>query len=138
MRQDGITCAEGDKSTCSTSHMKSKTFTIGFNGNVDPGVWISGGFTVSESITTGESSGCNGGPDDTVCVWWRTAFTYVGNVLSWLTTHAKYDYHLAPTRSSGTNISRAIILRLPASQSATHLSFGLQTQTTLEVTTFVP
>ncbi|KAF5261684.1 hypothetical protein FOXYS1_7615 [Fusarium oxysporum] len=46
--------------------------------NID---FIALGFTVTESYNIGSSYTCNGGPNDTVCVWYKVANTaYVGRV----------------------------------------------------------
>ncbi len=58
---------------CSVSHLTS--YTIGYSASATIAQWIGGGFSVSESFTTGNTYTCNGNPGDTVCVWVNLAHT---------------------------------------------------------------
>ncbi|KAI1812785.1 hypothetical protein GGS20DRAFT_587134 [Poronia punctata] len=70
-----ITCDQ--ENGCSVGRQESESFTIGFSitSGSDITEWISGGFSVSESWTTGNSYTCNGGAGDTVCIWQSVAHT---------------------------------------------------------------
>ena len=60
--------AGGEGDTCSVSYLTS--YTIGYSINVGGSVgWFSGGFSVQESVTTGNTYTCNAAADETVCVW---------------------------------------------------------------------
>ncbi|EXK79730.1 hypothetical protein FOQG_15711 [Fusarium oxysporum f. sp. raphani 54005] len=65
---------------CSVGSTKGKTEAFGWTAtaNID---FVALGFTVTESYNIGSSYTCNGGPNDTVCVWYKVANTaYVGRV----------------------------------------------------------
>ncbi|QKD60083.2 uncharacterized protein FOBCDRAFT_206790 [Fusarium oxysporum Fo47] len=65
---------------CSVGSSNGKTLAFGWTAtaNID---FIALGFTVTESYNIGSSYTCNGGPNDTVCVWYKVANTaYVGRV----------------------------------------------------------
>ena len=67
---DPLSCGQGGSSSdgCSVSYLKS--YTIGWSVNVGGTVsWLSGGFSVQESVTTGNSYTCNAASGETVCVW---------------------------------------------------------------------
>ncbi|KAF2758964.1 hypothetical protein EJ05DRAFT_499390 [Pseudovirgaria hyperparasitica] len=68
-----ITCDQ--ENGCSTGQTETRSYTIGFSITGSPAEWISGGFDVSTSWTTGNSYTCNGGPGDTVCVFQKIAHT---------------------------------------------------------------
>ncbi|EXL90993.1 hypothetical protein NOF04DRAFT_18309 [Fusarium oxysporum II5] len=57
---------------------KTEAFGWTATANID---FVALGFTVTESYNIGSSYTCNGGPNDTVCVWYKVANTaYVGRV----------------------------------------------------------
>ena len=58
---------------CDVTHEDSKT--IGWTASVGFAQWITGGFTVMESYTTGNSYTCDGDINGEVCVWWNVAHT---------------------------------------------------------------
>ncbi|EWY85799.1 hypothetical protein FOYG_12905 [Fusarium oxysporum NRRL 32931] len=65
---------------CSVGSSNGKTLAFGWTAtaNID---FVALGFTVTESYNIGSSYTCNGGPNDTVCVWYKVANTaYVGRV----------------------------------------------------------
>jgi len=51
------------------------SYTIGWTANLTPVSWISGGFSVSESWSTGNTYSCTGSTGEDVCVWYNTAHT---------------------------------------------------------------
>lgn len=61
--------------SCSVGQQESISYTIGFSATANPLEWISGGFAVSETTTTGNSYTCGGGVGDTVCMWSNVAHT---------------------------------------------------------------
>lgn len=70
---ENINCGGGGK--CSVSHLSSHT--IGFTASVaiTPQDWISAGFSVQDSYTTGNTYGCGALEGDVVCVWQSIAHT---------------------------------------------------------------
>ncbi|KAF9761351.1 hypothetical protein IL306_003848 [Fusarium sp. DS 682] len=72
---ENINC--GNAQSCSVGKTDSESFTIGFTVSAGgpAATWISGGFGVSESWTTGNSYTCNGGPGETICIWYNIAHT---------------------------------------------------------------
>ncbi|KAI1116085.1 hypothetical protein F5Y14DRAFT_407999 [Nemania sp. NC0429] len=64
----------GDASTCAVSVTTEHTIEYSFSieGAYE---WISGGFSVGESYTDGESHECGGSTGETVCVWRRYQYT---------------------------------------------------------------
>ncbi|KAF4994522.1 hypothetical protein FGRMN_5731 [Fusarium graminum] len=65
----------GSANSCSVSDSQSKSFTIGWTATANPAEWISGGFSVTLSWTTGNSYSCSGGAGESVCIWYKTAHT---------------------------------------------------------------
>jgi len=63
---------------CSVGHSVSKSYNIGFSSSATIDAWLSGGFSVGKSWTTGNSYTCNGGRGDTVCVSCATRSAYNG------------------------------------------------------------
>ncbi|ODA79745.1 hypothetical protein RJ55_05339 [Drechmeria coniospora] len=61
--------------SCSVSENQSKSYTLTWSASSDVVKWISAGFSVSETWTTGSAHTCGGGRGDTVCIWYQTAFT---------------------------------------------------------------
>ncbi|KAF5675860.1 hypothetical protein FCIRC_7232 [Fusarium circinatum] len=72
---ENINCASA--ASCSVGQSDSTSYTIGWTAGVSSpeGGWISGGFSVSESWTTGNSYTCNAGKGETVCIWYNIAHT---------------------------------------------------------------
>ncbi|KAF4426135.1 hypothetical protein F53441_14140 [Fusarium austroafricanum] len=72
---ENINCANAQ--SCSVGKTDSESFTIGFTVSAGgpAATWMSGGFSVSESWTTGNSYTCNGGPGETICIWYNIAHT---------------------------------------------------------------
>ena len=68
-----ITC--GQTAGCSVGSSNSKAYTVAFSATAKLAEWISGGFSVSQSWTTGNSYTCNGAAGDTVCIWYNTMHT---------------------------------------------------------------
>ncbi|PKX91822.1 uncharacterized protein P174DRAFT_453081 [Aspergillus novofumigatus IBT 16806] len=54
---------------------QSKSYTISWTASASAARWISGGFSVIESWTTGNTYSCNGGLHETICVRSNTAHT---------------------------------------------------------------
>ena len=75
---DNINC-EGGSCQTSESNTDSKTigFTIGTNSNAKKLGWFQGGFSVSETWTTGNAYTCDGTAGEIVCVWQNVAHTAV-------------------------------------------------------------
>jgi len=58
----------GSDDGCSVSYLTS--YTIGWSASVTGTInWLSGGFSVQESVTTGDTYTCSAGPGESVCVW---------------------------------------------------------------------
>ncbi|KAF8858500.1 hypothetical protein BDZ45DRAFT_714455 [Acephala macrosclerotiorum] len=55
--------------------VKSMSHTIGWPSSATADEWLTGGFDVSVSWTTGNTYSCTGNSGDTVCVWYNTAHT---------------------------------------------------------------
>ncbi|KAK2766688.1 hypothetical protein FQN54_006001 [Arachnomyces sp. PD_36] len=70
--QEPNTCAT---ESCTAEYESSNTFTFGVSASVSPFEWISGGFNVEQSTTTGQNFACYGGSYDKVCVWYTTSYT---------------------------------------------------------------
>ncbi|KAF1938209.1 hypothetical protein EJ02DRAFT_474332 [Clathrospora elynae] len=68
---ENIDC--GAAPSCTVGETKSTSYTIGFSGGGSQ--WISGGFDVSKSWSTGNSYSCTGAKGDRVCIWYNTAHT---------------------------------------------------------------
>lgn len=62
---DNLQCASHEG--CSVSHLTSHT--VGYTVSAGIAEWISGGFSVEESVTTGNTYTCDGNPNDEICVW---------------------------------------------------------------------
>lgn len=64
--------------SCSIDHTESKSFTISSSASATLFEWIDGGFSVEESIETGNDYHCDGNPNDFFSVWknqGQTAYT---------------------------------------------------------------
>lgn len=64
-----------DSLGCSVGSQNSESITVGWTASASAAGWISGGFGVTVTWTTGNSYTCNGNPGDTICVWYNTANT---------------------------------------------------------------
>ncbi|EPE03598.1 hypothetical protein F503_01856 [Ophiostoma piceae UAMH 11346] len=70
-----LKCGDGD---CSVTESDSKSYNIGWTvtgmglGNMG---WLSGGFSVTKTWTTGSAYGCSAGAGESVCNWYNTAHT---------------------------------------------------------------
>ncbi|KZF19049.1 hypothetical protein L228DRAFT_271675 [Xylona heveae TC161] len=60
---------------CSIGQSNSISYTLGWNAGAIIDEWITGGFDVSVSWTTGNVQTCDGSSGETVCLWYNTAFT---------------------------------------------------------------
>ncbi|KAH7263798.1 hypothetical protein BKA59DRAFT_490108 [Fusarium tricinctum] len=67
----------GNAQSCSVGQSQTESFSIGFTLSAGGGGdnWISGGFSVTKSWTTGNSYTCSGGPGETICIWYNIAHT---------------------------------------------------------------
>ncbi|KAK4184637.1 hypothetical protein QBC35DRAFT_477087 [Podospora australis] len=65
-----IDCGQGQCSVGAT-----ESFTVGWSVSASIGSWLSGGFAVSQSITTGNDYTCYGAKNERVCVWKNQAQT---------------------------------------------------------------
>ena len=73
-------CGDGE---CSVSHVDSKV--VGWTADVGFAQWISGGFSVQESTSTGNAYGCDAKEsNEEVCVWWSVAHTAYTVFNHWL------------------------------------------------------
>ncbi|KAH7129219.1 hypothetical protein EDB81DRAFT_661255 [Dactylonectria macrodidyma] len=68
-----ISCSNAQ--SCSVGSLQSKSYTIGWSADASAAGWLSGGFSVSTSWTTGNTYTCTGGPGETLCIWYNTAHT---------------------------------------------------------------
>ncbi|KAF4549538.1 Hypothetical protein D9617_21g097590 [Elsinoe fawcettii] len=73
--QQKTSTARCAQNTCTISHSKSDTFTIGWSASFPVFKWIGGGFNVGMSWTEGETLNCAGQPGESVCVWHNAAHT---------------------------------------------------------------
>ncbi|GKZ31583.1 hypothetical protein AbraIFM66950_000158 [Aspergillus brasiliensis] len=60
---------------CTVGASQSKSYTVGWTATADAAQWISGGFAVQESWTTGLDYQCTASSRQTVCIWYNTAHT---------------------------------------------------------------
>lgn len=65
----------GTAPLCTVGQMQSSSYTIGWSASSSATTWISGGFDVSESWSTGDTYSCTANSNETVCVWYNTAHT---------------------------------------------------------------
>lgn len=65
----------GSAATCSVGESNSKSRTVGWSASASAAGWISAGFDVSTTWTTGATYSCGGLPGETICVWYNTAHT---------------------------------------------------------------
>ncbi|EPE03596.1 hypothetical protein F503_01854 [Ophiostoma piceae UAMH 11346] len=68
----------GSATSCSVGQTQSVSYTIGFSMTLvglEKYGWLSGGFDVSKTWTTGNTYTCNAGLGEKVCLWYNTAHT---------------------------------------------------------------
>ena len=72
-----ITCDQD--AGCSAGESITESFSVSWSFGIGKKVteWISGGFSVQESWSTGNNYVCQGAASDTVCIWYNTAHTAV-------------------------------------------------------------
>ncbi|KAJ5612751.1 hypothetical protein N7510_005945 [Penicillium lagena] len=70
---ENVNC--GEASSCTVGQSESISYTIGWTASATAFEWLTGGFSVSVSWTTGDTYSCTGSSNDTVCVWYNTAHT---------------------------------------------------------------
>ncbi|KAF2867077.1 hypothetical protein BDV95DRAFT_610960 [Massariosphaeria phaeospora] len=71
---DPVHCNEG---TCHVSHQSQTSFTVGFSASGQVNRWISAGFNVESTFSTGTSEECDGERNEVVCVWsFKHYYTY--------------------------------------------------------------
>ncbi|CZR64860.1 uncharacterized protein PAC_14759 [Phialocephala subalpina] len=70
---ENIDCATAP--SCSVCQKESMSYTIGWSSSATADEWLTCGFDVSVSWTTGNTYSCTGNSGDTVCVWYNTAHT---------------------------------------------------------------
>ncbi|PLN78462.1 hypothetical protein BDW42DRAFT_143501 [Aspergillus taichungensis] len=61
--------------SCTVGRTESESYSIGFSSSLTGGGWITGGFDVSKSWSTGNTYSCSGEEGDEVCIWYKTAHT---------------------------------------------------------------
>lgn len=64
-----------DRSTCNVATSDSTATAFSLNAQVHVFQWIDGGFAVTATWTESESHGCTGSPGETICMWYRAAYT---------------------------------------------------------------
>lgn len=69
------TCGPDPGQTCAATQTESHTVGWSFSGGISAQGWVSAGFDVSESYTSGDSYSCTGNPGEKVCVWLKVAHT---------------------------------------------------------------
>ncbi|GAQ40516.1 hypothetical protein AtubIFM55763_001444 [Aspergillus tubingensis] len=70
---ENLDCGNADH--CTVGATQSKSYTIGWTATADASQWISGGFAVQASWTTGLDYQCTASSHQTVCIWYNTAHT---------------------------------------------------------------
>ncbi|KAM0632912.1 hypothetical protein ACHAPW_004247 [Verticillium nonalfalfae] len=60
---------------CEISKSEVEGNVVSFGASISGAGWISAGLEVSQYEESGEVQTCYGDPDDTICVFWRTAST---------------------------------------------------------------
>ncbi|KAJ5825876.1 hypothetical protein N7474_003014 [Penicillium riverlandense] len=70
---ENVNC--GEATSCTVGQTESISYTIGWSATATAFEWLTGGFSVSVSWTTGNTYSCTGSSNDTVCVWYNTAHT---------------------------------------------------------------
>ncbi|RDH22323.1 hypothetical protein M747DRAFT_369046 [Aspergillus niger ATCC 13496] len=65
----------GSAHYCTVGASQSKSYTVGWTATADASQWISGGFAVQASWTTGLDYQCTASSHQTVCIWYNTAHT---------------------------------------------------------------
>lgn len=65
---------------CEVSSEESTTYEIGWSADVSGADWISAGFSVAKSVTTGQSNTCTAQKGETVCVYQAIEFTEVSTI----------------------------------------------------------
>ncbi|KPM37924.1 hypothetical protein AK830_g8633 [Neonectria ditissima] len=68
-----INCGSAD--SCSVGESQSQSITVGFSVSATLWEWLTGGFDVSVSWTTGNTYTCTADAGETVCIWYNTAHT---------------------------------------------------------------
>ncbi|KDN37979.1 hypothetical protein K437DRAFT_270693 [Tilletiaria anomala UBC 951] len=73
-RRNGSLSERGCGETCNVKTIRSVSDTTGWSVNGGGRIkgWISGGFTVTQSHTVGDTKACGGSPGDRVCIWYQT------------------------------------------------------------------
>lgn len=83
MRQINQQCGDSDGTVeCSVGQEQSKSYGVSWGADVSGAGWISGGFSVSEEVSTGSSNECSNKPGDDeeelhqwICMWKRVGHT---------------------------------------------------------------
>lgn len=65
----------GAASTCTVGHSNIEAYSYGWSASVTPFEWITGGFSVSKTISNGNDYTCGGEAGETICVWYNVAHT---------------------------------------------------------------
>ncbi|RMY26147.1 hypothetical protein D0866_10923 [Hortaea werneckii] len=69
---DTISCGDGD---CSVGRTLTHSYSFGWSASASTAGWITGGFSVQESVSSGNAYKCNAGPGESVCLWKHTGHT---------------------------------------------------------------
>ncbi|KAI7162803.1 hypothetical protein KC349_g1722 [Hortaea werneckii] len=72
---DTIACGGG---SCSVGQTLTHSYSFGWSASASAAGWITGGFSVQESVSSGNAYTCDAGPGESVCLWkhiGHTAYT---------------------------------------------------------------
>ena len=70
---ENMNCASA--SSCSVGSEKTKSYTVGWTASISGGTWITGGFEVMKTWSTGNTYTCNGNKGQKICTWYKVAHT---------------------------------------------------------------
>ncbi|KAI6819206.1 hypothetical protein KC367_g4365 [Hortaea werneckii] len=73
--RDTLECGDG---TCSVGRTLTHTYSFGWSASASAAGWITGGFSVQQSVSSGNAYTRDGGPGESVCLWkhiGHTAYT---------------------------------------------------------------
>lgn len=58
----------------------SHSYSFGWSASASAAGWITGGFSVQESVSSGNAYTCNAGPGESVCLWKHIGHTAVSSM----------------------------------------------------------
>lgn len=75
-------CGDKDGSVaCTVGQQESESYSVSYGADISAAGWISAGFSVSKSVTTGNTHLCTNDPGDDsglkeyICIWKRVGHT---------------------------------------------------------------